>query len=1007
MATPEWAPLSRHYETEKNKYVVKAAPVTNHPLLPNRPKEVVQVKSKNANADETPAAQLDPLSNPLSDPLSFVDPLSSPSPQIVDPLLNSISVVIDDPLSNPSVVTAKSQENKMQSIAASKQAALDIQEGNRNTSWDLKKQQILRDFTFTGNVTLASSAFNEFSGSGVEDGSATRYLDKYTERLASLERKDSSQDETVEMSQKEYQAHINRLSGDLSRAWANDERVGSLKIAIQLAKLLADTTVPLFYPSIFVSVTEALDKFGNMVYARLRGKAEEVLNAGATKPVELGEYFTSADVPPIAKETCRNWFYKTACIRELLPRIYIEISLFKCYRFLTETDFEPILSRLGSIIRGIGNPLVAVYARMYLVVVGNATVPHLTTHALSMLQDIIFSTPVLREPHMLSEWKKSSITAAQYFGLLSPAVEWIVKCVGRSASKEVFQSILQMYRDHSNDAMMLRHIIESFDASHYTNSALGMAALIKSCTPSSVSVVETYTALGKQLSIHPPPEEQRLQLLNEVWKIVAKSTDLLQYVKCSYAWLDLVQKFYSEREMFVLLQNLASRLVESSSTNSDARTEVPEPVLMQLENLISSLIGQSSTFGTAVLTSEDLLKILDAFKGPKKVSLCKDILESFKGQEKTNDAVLINTLFDLGRVVHDSVDQLSPIADISYIAELLRCFIDKIDFGRDLEQQLNFYVECRGAFCNLDQLKDKLIISVGNLSMKAFRIMKGKHSKKTATFVKACLAYAHITIPSLSDVFRKLELLLLCAQIALVNQCLPQTDTFLKAAISLIPEMPTHYDYDGKRIHFEERLSVYLRSLLSTLVVTPGHPEHGPFYIVQGLINAVPRYQWQPSTGVQTKVYTNMLALLCTFAQKKFPYHIQGVQSNDELYGGAETYMTELSEHINVCVGEVLKQLTAMGERNEASAKLSQARATMDLVNQIAAHLDLNTSVIAFLVKLVDLAGKQKGIFARYDAKYFSNTVEFVANRAIKSGISASSDTVVKLRDLVQPENPL
>jgi hypothetical protein len=51
--------------------------------------------------------------------------------------------------------------------------------------------------------------------------------------------------------------------------------------------------------------------------------------------------------------------------------------------------------------------------------------------------------------------------------------------------------------------------------------------------------------------------------------------------------------------------------------------QVPEPVLQQLEALISSLIGQSSTFGTAVLTSEHLLKILDVFRGLRKVVLCK------------------------------------------------------------------------------------------------------------------------------------------------------------------------------------------------------------------------------------------------------------------------------------------------------------------------------------------------------------------------------------------------
>jgi hypothetical protein len=51
--------------------------------------------------------------------------------------------------------------------------------------------------------------------------------------------------------------------------------------------------------------------------------------------------------------------------------------------------------------------------------------------------------------------------------------------------------------------------------------------------------------------------------------------------------------------------------------------QVPEAVLKQLEALISSLIGQSSTFGTAVLTSEHLLKIVDLFRGMRKVVLCK------------------------------------------------------------------------------------------------------------------------------------------------------------------------------------------------------------------------------------------------------------------------------------------------------------------------------------------------------------------------------------------------
>jgi hypothetical protein len=84
--------------------------------------------------------------------------------------------------------------------------------------------------------------------------------------------------------------------------------------------------------------------------------------------------------------------------------------------------------------------------------------------------------------------------------------------------------------------------------------------------------VFSFTSLptGKQLSTHPPPEEQRLPLLNEVWKVVSKSTDILGYVRCSYAWLDLVQKYYSEREMYVLLGNLSQRLEETYSLESRA-----------------------------------------------------------------------------------------------------------------------------------------------------------------------------------------------------------------------------------------------------------------------------------------------------------------------------------------------------------------------------------------------------------------------------------------------------
>lgn len=108
----------------------------------------------------------------------------------------------------------------------------------------------------------------------------------------------------------------------------------------------------------------------------------------------LAADFKAIDVSQQAKETCRNWsvrvavpvlvrsvgscsrgvrvielmrlaahthsprrFYKTACIRELMPRLYVDLALIKSYRFIEDGPYHEILARISRTVRGIGDPL--------------------------------------------------------------------------------------------------------------------------------------------------------------------------------------------------------------------------------------------------------------------------------------------------------------------------------------------------------------------------------------------------------------------------------------------------------------------------------------------------------------------------------------------------------------------------------------------------------------------------------------------------------------------------
>lgn len=64
-------------------------------------------------------------------------------------------------------------------------------------------------------------------------------------------------------------------------------------------------------------------------------------------------------------------------------------------------------------------------------------------------------------------------------------------------------------------------------------------------------------------------------------------------------------------------------------------------------------------------------------------------------------------------VIHDSVNALIPEDEYRQIGEIICIILRRVDYGKDFEQQLNFYVMARSSFCNIDIVLAELVQVTG------------------------------------------------------------------------------------------------------------------------------------------------------------------------------------------------------------------------------------------------------------------------------------------------------
>ncbi|TYI96684.1 hypothetical protein E1A91_D01G090500v1 [Gossypium mustelinum] len=639
--------------------------------------------------------------------------------------------------------------------------------------WTSFKRFLMQRFPVSKMISVSSMSNTIVrSGKAHEKSSSSTHLEELDDPQK------FSETDTKVITQQEYVSRLHELKDEINRAWHSEDRVKSLKLSIKVSRLLMDTSVSNFYPTLFVLVTDVLNMLGDMVWERIRQKAE-FAEDGARLCSLRAENFRASDVPIDAKETCYNWFCKVGSIRELLPRIYLELAIFPCWRFLIEQPAES-LQRLVMMTRGIGDPLASAYCRLYIAHHAQKLPSHDTGYLITCLNDItlIFTriSSTKESAHgCFADSKRSLIS------LMEPSVEFIMKCILNDASQRRAGKVLvelglgrsqeELFGGSPCVSIVLHHLLKELPIDIVSFHAVDILHLIKCSNDNSYDQCLNYRLVGLRLSEQISQIGSVEAVVNEVIQVVSEY-GLDEYLKVVDAYLDIVLQNQMDDHLKTILEGI-SKLASDKVLAEDE--------LASLQSILVKLLSHFKDL-EHVFSLNHFLQILDMMHGNSRGIVNMHILDMATRNGYVHDPTTIQLLFEISQALHSDTDLVNMKNDDNQQqARLISRFVRMVDHGVEYERHLAFLMECRGALGSIIELKEILVHSSNCLATKAL-----KDGKKHTAFVKTCIAFSEITIPSIPGHIKQLNLYLGTAEVALLGGLVSHSDGLIDSAINCL-----------------------------------------------------------------------------------------------------------------------------------------------------------------------------------------------------------------------------
>ena len=766
-------------------------------------------------------------------------------------------------------------------------------DGTMEENWKSLKKN-LNDL-FCNNFEMKVKSLYNFDFSETQDKNYK--IEKGRTRIDELE-KDG--DDTNVGTVGEIVKKMEIIKKEMLQRWDKEEKVSTLKIIIQCAKILNDVSTPKFYCHKFLIISEFIDNFSRLVYERICklafGSSKQQIDFSKITP-QVGNQ--------VAKDVCMNWIMKTCCIRELLPRIYIDISFLGMFKFImTDAELEMKILNISYMIRGISHPLIAFYASMYLTKIVLTLFPKTKKFLFILLQNL---SKFEIDEKLLKKLNYEGMTVEELKKVLDPCVEWIVYCICKNMGPKDFKTLIRIFDESKNYSIFKGIIIHTLPKFLFNDSIIQYIFVCIDLYNNYESSFLCYLISQKILISDNPLDGKYIAIM---WDKIKNCQNRELFIDCCSLLGEILIKFHNEdvqdkffEEVFEIFKNTFS----NSSASGESQQNI-QKYFAKFEIFLYNILTKITNYNS-ILSGDNFLFLLQNFNPEMKLNICHTIFKQLINQkDKITDTYLAFSLLKIGKFIHDSIEIFSPPEKIKEVSTILMKFINKIDFGMDFENYINFLSEARAAYCELESVTELLVKCVQKTAIQTYKSVKGKHNKKTMRFCKVCVAYCQITIPSITSLKTQLKLQLTTAEIALMNNLISECDSICRGIITGI-QTEIYEFLDKLEADFIINFS---KSLLGFLIMVPSNPDD-PFQLIRGFINLFTAETLQKTllvSRVKLSIFLSMAKFVTTQLQTRLPYHVFNVDSNDEIFTGDQKYIQEGNEIVETILTEILNEIS-------------------------------------------------------------------------------------------------